>query len=85
MYLREISDNITFLARASNESSAKFYGVRRGQGGVGILWSSDIAGISPINECLHDRICGIRVQNKKGAVFNIFCVYMPAKGCSGDF
>ena len=35
-------------------------------------------------EGIHDRICGIRVQNRKGAVFNIFCVYMPSRGCEGD-
>ena len=33
---------------------------------------------------MHDRICGVRLQNKNDAVFNIFNVYMPARGCEGD-
>ena len=81
---KEISKSKTFFARSSNQADADSFGLSRGQGGVCILWSSNIAGISPINECIHDRICGIRVQNRKGAVFNVFCVYMPSRGCEGD-
>ena len=79
-----ISPHVTYLARSCKEANAESYGLKRGQGGVCILWGSDIAGITPMNDCIHDRFCGIRVQNKKGAIFNIFCVYLPAKGCSGD-
>ena len=32
----------------------------------------------------HDRICGIRLQNNNDAVINIFCLYLPARGCDDD-
>ena len=80
----DVSDNICYLARASNESNADAFGQRRGQGGVSIIWHKNMVGVSPMLDCVHDRVCGIRIQNKKGAVFYIFCVYLPAKGCSGD-
>ena len=32
----------------------------------------------------HDRICGIRLQNESAAIINIFCVYLPARGCDDD-
>ena len=80
----DISKRKTFFARSSNQANADSFGLSRGQGGVCILWSSNITGISPLNECIHDRICGIRVQNRKGAIFNIYCVYMPSRGCEGD-
>ena len=80
----EISDQTNFHARASNESNADAFGQRRGQGGVSIIWKREMVGISPMLDCVHDRVCSIRIQNKKGAVFCIFCVYLPAKGCGGD-
>ena len=80
----DISKRKTFFTRSSNQANADSFGLSRGQGGVCILWSSNITGISPLNECIHDRICGIRVQNRKGAIFNIYCVYMPSRGCEGD-
>ena len=49
---KEISKRKTFFARSSNQASADSFGLSRGQGGVCILWSSNIAGISPINECI---------------------------------
>ena len=54
-----------------------------GRGG-GRLNNMEFTGISPINDFNHDRICGIKVQNNIVAVFNIYCVYMPAKGCEGN-
>ena len=81
--LSEISDDMSFIARSSKFSGAEEYGLRRGQGGVSIFWKREIVGISPINDFTHDRICGIRLQNNIGAVFNIYCVYMPARGCEG--
>ena len=80
----EISNDHAYIARSSDESNADVYGFKRGQGGVSILWRKECISISPMQDCVHDRICGIRAQNKFGAIFNIFCVYMPARGCEGD-
>ena len=83
--LEEISDQFNVIARASKQSDASMYGISRGQGGVAIMWRKSMKGISPITEITHDRICGIRVQSKKGLVLNIYSVYMPSPGCSGNF
>ena len=81
----EIADNIKFCARASKSSSAENYGTRRGQGGVAIIWKDNIKGISEIKDLIHDRICGIRLQNPQGAIFNIFSIYLPSRGSDEDY
>ena len=78
--LSELSSDFNFCARASTESSEERYGIRRGQGGVGILWRKSLRGVSVIETIKHDRICGIRVQTEEGAVLVFLSVYMPAVG-----
>ena len=46
--LNEISDSISYCAKSSKYASAENYGTARGQGGVAILWKSDLSGISEI-------------------------------------
>ena len=80
----QIAENFSYFGRSSQYSSDETYGVRRGQGGVVILWNNKIASVTPIREYVHDRLCAVRLQNTQGAIFNIFCVYFPAKGCCDD-
>ena len=79
-FVTEISDSLNYVIRSSKYSSSDNFGYKRGQGGVMILWDKSLTRISPINEIIHDRICGVRLQNENGAVFNIFNVYLPAQG-----
>ena len=83
--LEEISSEFNAFARASAQSDASTYGVTRGQGGIAILWRKTLGGISPMTQISHDRICGIRAQTKACLVLNIYSVYMPSPGCSGDY
>ena len=80
----EISPDANYIARASKHSNADLYGIKRGQGGVSIIWRKNCVNITPMQDCVHDRCCGIRVQNEHNAILNIFSVYLPAKGCEGD-
>ena len=41
---------------------------KEGSLGVSIIWKKDMTGISPILDCSHDRICGVRVRNTLGSV-----------------
>ena len=82
--LNDISNGHCFVAHASLSSSADTFGIRRGQGGVAILWDKKLTGITPIDEIVHDRVCGVRLQCKSGQVLNIMAAYMPARGCDGD-
>ena len=81
----EISDSISYCAKSSKYASAENYGTVRGQGGVAILWKTDLSGISEIKSILHDRICGLRVQSSDGSVILIYGVYLPARGSPEDF
>ena len=80
----DIGPNISYFARASDEANADSYGSSRGEGGVAILWQSELKGVTPLREVVHDRFCGVHVQVGEGKAVNIFSVYMPAKGCKGD-
>ena len=82
--LGDISVDHIYVANASTSANAENYGLKRGQGGVAILWHKSITGITPIDNIVHERICGVRVQNDKGQVINVFSVYLPARGCEGD-
>ena len=82
--LNEVSDTHYVFARASKNSAAKFYGSRRGQGGVAIYWRKSIPGFSKVREIIHDRACVIRYQPKKGVVFFFISVYLPAQGSEDD-
>ena len=74
--LDEISNDFLSHAYASNTSSEDCYGVRRGTGGVAIMWRKTIPGVSPLLEVKHDRLCGIRVQLEKQQCSQyILCVY----------
>ena len=69
------------LATASDES----YGIRRGQGGVAVLWKRDLGGISIIKDIIHDRFCGIRFQTENGALINFISAYLPCQGSPEDY
>ena len=84
-FFEEISKDVDFFARAGGASGAESYGSRRGQGGVCIMWSKSLKGITPMINIKHDRFCGVRLQNLNGAVFNLFSVYLPARGNADDF
>ena len=79
-----IAENVSYFGRASRHSGDEAYWVRRWQGGVAILWNKNIISITPMHDYVHDRFCAVRIQNDNSAVFNIFCVYLPARGCSDD-
>ena len=83
--LGEISNRMNFCARASKHSDADNYGSIRGQGGVAILWKKELSCITPLNWITHDRICGVRLENTKGTIFCILCVYLPAVGSDEDY
>ena len=82
--LDEISDSHHVFARSSNASSAKFYGSRRGQGGVAIFWPKNAHGFSRVSDIIHDRACVVRYQPKDGNVYFFISVYLPAQGCDED-
>ena len=79
-----ISENVSYFGRSSQYANDETYGVRRGQGGIAILWNNKAVSITPIHEYVHDRLCAVKLQNSSGAIFNIFCVYFPARGCCDD-
>ena len=83
--LYEIASDVNICARASKAASAENYGVKRGQGGVALVWKKHLGGASEITNVIHDRICGIRLQSDSGGVVNIFSVYLPAMGCGDDY
>ena len=83
--LSEVSSEVNFCARASKFSDPECYGIRRGQGGVALLWRKDLAGVSEFTSIIHDRICGIRLQTERGGIINIFSAYLPAVGCGEDY
>ena len=65
-------------------SGSDMYGYSKGQGGVAILWNRNLTSITPLYQIAHDRICAIRLQCDNASVVNIYCVYMPARGCADD-
>ena len=83
--LSEISNDISYAAKASRYSSAENYGTKRGQGGIAILWKKNLSGVSEVKNVVHDRICGVRVQTSDNRVLIIYAVYMPARGCPEDY
>ena len=83
--LSEISNDIYICARSSKFSTAENYGVARGQGGVALLWKKSLCNTSSINDITNDRICGIRLETKNGAIINIFSIYLPAQGSPEDY
>ena len=78
--LEDLSTDFYTIGRASQRSMEDNYGIRRGVGGVAILWRKTIEGVSPMLEIKHDRICGVRVQLDNGNSVNIYSVYLPAAG-----
>ena len=83
--LSEISHDFYAIARSSKHAGASEYGYKRGLiGGVTILWMKNLGGISPITSLVHDRVCGVRLQQDVGRVLNIVSVYLPAPGSSED-
>ena len=82
--LNDIATGVNFVARSSEHSSAEAYVNHCGQGEVAILWSKTLTRVTPIDDIVHDRVCGVRVQNAKGQIVNILSVDMPSKGWEGD-
>ena len=82
--LKDIALNVNYVARSSEQSNAEAYGSHRGQGGVAIIWSQALTRVTPIDDIVHDRVCGVRFQSDSGQVVNILSVYMPSRGCEGD-
>ena len=82
--LDDLSSDTQWHARSSLHSNSDNYGMRRGQGGIAILWNDNIRGVTPLKEIIHDRICCVKFQNSAGCTFNIFCVYLPAQGSCDD-
>ena len=83
--LEEISDNINYCAKSSRYSSSDYYGLRRGQGGVAIIWHKGLKGISEVKSIVYDRVCAVRLQTECGAVFFIYSVYLPSRGNPEDY
>ena len=83
--LDEVSNDHEWFARSSRFSGSDSYGSARGQGGIAIVWKKCIGGVTPLTNIHHDRICGIKLQTKTGAIFNLLCVYLPPKGSIEDF
>ena len=78
--LDDISSEFDYHARASKNSSDEVNGIKRGQGGVAILWRKNLKGVSIIETLKHDRICGIRMEGPNGSVLVFLSVYLPACG-----
>ena len=83
--LDEISNDVNWVGKSSKYSCPETYGSVRGQGGVAVVWRKSLGGLTPLSQIHHDRICGVKIQNKMGATFNLLCVYLPAKGSAEDF
>ena len=83
--LNSISDDFSVVARSSKHSDASTFGYGRGQGGVALLWRKSIKGVSPINDLVHDRICGVRYQTPTGRTLMIYSVYLPSPGSCDDY
>ena len=83
--LDEVDTDIEYCARSSWFSDSDNYGTQRGQGGVALIWKKSLGGVSEYKDIINDRVCGIRIQNAKGAVFNIFSVYMSSNGSPESF
>ena len=81
--LNEISEEFSVVSRASRHSPASEYGQRSGQGGVALMWRNTLAGVAPLTELTHDRLCGINIHTSDGRSLNIYSVYLPAS-CSVD-
>ena len=58
---------------------------KEGKGGVAIIWKKNLSGISEYKDIISDRVCGVWVQNAKGANLSIFSVYLPSKGSPENF
>ena len=82
--LDEISDDFLNFGRANRASTEAEFGLKRGQGGVAIFWREELSGVSVIENITHDRICGLRIQDAKGATVVILSVYIPAVGAHDD-
>ena len=84
-FFEEVSDKFSYCARSSKFATAENYGIKRGQGGVALLWSKDLGGVSQINDIIHDRMCGIRIQTRNNLIINVISIYLPAQGCPESF
>ena len=83
--LNELGNDIEFCVRSSCYASSENYGVKRGQGGVAIVWKKSLGGISEFKDLTNDRICGVRMQTSSGAILNILSCYLPSMGSPESF
>ena len=83
--LGDIAIDIDFIGRASRHAPSDKYGCHKGQGGVAIFWKRKFNSITPLRQLIHDRVCAVRLQGENNSITNIFCVYLPARGCVDDF
>ena len=83
--LGDIAEDIDYFGRASRHAPSDNYGCHKGQGGVAILWKKKFKSITPMRQLNHDRICAVRLQCDNNSIINIFCVYLPARGCVDNF
>jgi hypothetical protein len=67
-----------FTAEISNERLTENSTLRRGCGGVGLMWRKEI-NATPISSISSDRICGLRVKSPHpgAADITIIGVYLP--------
>ena len=69
---------------SSRHSQTVEHGLKRGQGGVGLLWRRNIKGVVPQRQLCHDRFCAVRLQRESGQVVYIISVYMPSSTSRKD-
>ena len=82
--LKDLTHTHSVYARASRHSGDEAYGAKRGQGGVAIFWRSNIQGFSAVTDIIHDRICAVRYQDKRGGIYIIISVFLPAQGSADN-
>ena len=82
--LSEIAQDVGYFGRASRHAPGDKYGYQKGQGGVAIFWSKTLTSVTPLLQIQHDRISAVRMQCNNTTIVNIFCVYLPARGCADD-
>ena len=82
--LDEVAQGINHFGRSSKYALGDNFGYHKGQGGVAILWNSNLTSITPLFQIQHDRICAVRLQCENACVINVLCVYLPARGCADD-
>ena len=82
--LGDVSHDNNHFGRASRHAPGDSYGYYKGQGGVAIFWKCNLRSVTLLFQILHDKICAVRLQTENHSIINIFCVYLPARGCADN-